>query len=100
MAKLKSKLSCTYSSAAINYSSAIRSAASNVTAAGESEVAALFSKLRDPDALKELWESWRLQAVDKEDYLQLLRITNKASKETGTFQRKRVVHFNQIHRGN
>ncbi|GFX80344.1 angiotensin-converting enzyme [Trichonephila clavipes] len=79
IAELKSKLTEVYSTAKITLPEF------NITAQGESEVISLMAKIRDPDVLKEIWKSWRLQIGEKSksDWFQLVQLTNKEVEKNG-----------------
>ncbi|GFY62170.1 angiotensin-converting enzyme [Trichonephila inaurata madagascariensis] len=77
--ELKSKLTEVYSTAKITLPEF------NITAQGENEVISLVAKIRDPDVLKEIWKSWRLQIGEKSksDWFQLVQLTNKEAEKNG-----------------
>ncbi|GFQ72767.1 angiotensin-converting enzyme [Trichonephila clavata] len=79
IAELKSKLTEVYSTVKITLPEF------NITAQGESEVISLVAKIRDPDVLKEIWKSWRLQTGEKSksDWFQLVQLTNKEAEKNG-----------------
>ncbi|GFS96903.1 angiotensin-converting enzyme [Nephila pilipes] len=79
IAELKSKLTEVYSTAKIALPEF------DIIAQGESEIISLMAKLRDPDVLKEIWKSWRMQVGEKSksDWLQLMKLTNKEAEENG-----------------